>query len=178
MAGGECKEINNVYGSLSRFEMNTCGMREASFRQWPHRNIPTGPLVRGGFSCMTPETSTVRCTDCGLEVDASNLNGTSPYTIHAHLSPECLFFYPAHPYRLESERRQSFLYWNGYRGTADVDDLVKDGFYLTECGQDNVRCFCCDIGLSSLSPVVNIRQEHGRLSPGCVFRNHLQLMEE
>ncbi|XP_033740394.1 baculoviral IAP repeat-containing protein 2-like [Pecten maximus] len=151
--------------------------REASFREWPHSNIPTGPLVVAGFSYTNSGSSTVKCIACGLEVDASSLNGTNPYVFHVLRSPECSFFYPANPYRRESDRRQTFLYWIGYDGAPDVDDLVSAGFYVAEFGEDKLRCFCCDLNILSPNQTAELRQEHARLSPNCVFIRNWMLQE-
>ncbi|XP_021355393.1 uncharacterized protein LOC110451599 [Mizuhopecten yessoensis] len=148
------------------FEIPNDCQREASFRGWSYMHIPIEPLVGGGFTCINPNTSTVACTACGLQADAARLNGTSPYDFHVQRSPGCLFF---NPFRHESNRRQSFLYWSGYSGALDIDDLVAAGFYLTEFGQGNIQCFCCGISSSSLSQIVDIRQQHTQLSPHCVF---------
>ncbi|XP_033740395.1 baculoviral IAP repeat-containing protein 2-like [Pecten maximus] len=147
----------------------TFNRREASFRQWPHLNIPTGPPMVTGFSYTNSGLSTVKCTSCGLEVDVASLKGTSPYALHVLRCPGCLFFYPDHRYRLESDRRQSFLYWIGHNGAPDVDDLVAAGFYVTDCDEDELRCVCCDLSLSSRNQATDIRQRHALLSPNCVF---------
>ncbi|XP_069108208.1 baculoviral IAP repeat-containing protein 2-like [Argopecten irradians] len=152
-------------------------IREESFTVWPHSNIPTGPLVIAGFSCIDPETSTVGCTACGLEMSASNLNGTSPYYYHVLQSPECSFFYPDMSHRMEQDRRQSFLYWTGHQEGPDVEDLVTAGFYVAEFGEDNFRCFCCDLRLPLQNLTTSVRQEHARLSPSCIFIRNLMIQE-
>ncbi|XP_021355270.1 uncharacterized protein LOC110451526 [Mizuhopecten yessoensis] len=159
-------------GNLVNAEIND-RTREDSFRVWHHPNIPIGSLVTGGFSCINSETSTVACTACGLEVDASNLNGTNLSVYHVQRSPECLFFYPDHPYRKLSDRIQTYLYWLGYRGAPDIDDLATAGFYVTEFGQEEVRCFCCDLLCPlTLRQIDDIRKEHALLSPNCAFSNN------
>ncbi|XP_033740318.1 uncharacterized protein LOC117327448 isoform X4 [Pecten maximus] len=67
--------------------------RLSSFSLWPHRNIRTGPLVEAGFSCKDPQTATVKCTACGLELNVSTLSGTTPLEYHKKNSPDCEFFH-------------------------------------------------------------------------------------
>ncbi|XP_021345059.1 uncharacterized protein LOC110445026, partial [Mizuhopecten yessoensis] len=78
--------------------------RLSSYNIWPHRNIRTGPLVEGGFSCKDPNTSTVECKSCGLELNASALNGTTPMQYHREHSPDCEFFRQANPQGLDGQQ--------------------------------------------------------------------------
>ncbi|XP_060085006.1 baculoviral IAP repeat-containing protein 3-like [Ylistrum balloti] len=79
-------------GEVHVFIVQNVMSRLSSYRVWPHRNIRTGPLVEAGFSCKEPQTCLVKCMSCGLELNASTLNDTTPLDYHRTQSPDCEFF--------------------------------------------------------------------------------------
>ncbi|XP_021365270.1 uncharacterized protein LOC110458047 isoform X2 [Mizuhopecten yessoensis] len=79
----------------------------SSYNIWPHRNIRTGPLVEAGFSCKDPKTSTVECKSCGLELNASTLNGTTPMQYHREHSPDCEFFRQTNSQGFDGQRNRA-----------------------------------------------------------------------
>ncbi|XP_076044930.1 baculoviral IAP repeat-containing protein 2-like isoform X1 [Oratosquilla oratoria] len=135
-------------------------------------------LASAGFY-YTRKDGEVRCFECGLEIDAYNLNpAVDLYLLHRSKKPNCSFakslpvsspskkFNSYDSLRYEKERLATFIDWPVE--WLSPADLAKDGFYYLRT-EDHVACVFCRGIVGSWDPGDTARGEHKRHFPQCPF---------
>lgn len=73
------------------------------------------------------------------------------------------------------ERLQTFGNWSR---PQSPESLARAGFFRTQNGVDEVKCFCCGIQICDWEPLDDPLSEHLRWSSSCSFANYMKRMQQ